>query len=134
MKNEPERSAEFEEPRGRASEPSVNTNRNGTGSRWALLSNHAHVLVCLARDPSSRLREVAFLIGITERAVQKIVHDLVEEGLLERYRDGRRNRYDLRLEQPLRHPLEAHRAVRDLVDFLNQGVPGVDDSQDKPEP
>jgi DNA-binding MarR family transcriptional regulator len=86
--------------------------------RWTFLSNHAHVLVCLARDPEVLLREVAKSIGITERAVQKIVSDLEVEGLVKRYREGRRNRYELHLERPLRHPIERHRRVSDLVKLI----------------
>lgn len=85
---------------------------------WTFLSNHAHVLVCLAADPAQRLREVAGRVGITERAVQKILSDLEAEGLVERLRDGRRNRYALRLDRPLRHPLEAHRSVRELIELV----------------
>lgn len=83
---------------------------------WTFLTNHTHVLVCLASDPDIRLRDVAQRIGITERAVQKIVADLERAGVLERHRDGRRNRYTIRLETRLRHPLEAHCQVGDLID------------------
>ena len=86
--------------------------------RWTFLSNHAHVLICLADDPHLRLREVADLIGITERAVQKILSDLEEEGLVRRFREGRRNSYELRLDRPLRHPIERHRKVGDLVELI----------------
>ena len=86
--------------------------------RWTFLSNHAHVLVCLARDPEVLLREVAQSIGITERAVQKIVTDLEVEGLIKRHREGRRNRYELHLDRPLRHPIERHRRVSDLVRLI----------------
>jgi len=85
---------------------------------WTFLSNHAHVLVSLASDPELVLREVAHRVGITERAVQKIVADLEHEGIVTRERHGRRNRYELHLDQPLRHPLEAHRSVRELVDLV----------------
>jgi len=86
--------------------------------RWTFLSNHAHVLICLARDPDIRLRDVAELIGITERAVQSILTDLEAEGLVQRYREGRRNSYKLKLNQPLRHPIEKHRRVGDLVKLI----------------
>lgn len=86
--------------------------------RWTFLSNHAHVLICLARDPDLLLREVASEIGITERAVLNIVSDLEEEGLVTRFRDGRRNYYELNLQKPLRHPIERHRTVEDLVDMV----------------
>jgi DNA-binding transcriptional ArsR family regulator len=82
---------------------------------WTFLSNHGHVLVCLARDPEARLRDVALSVGITERAVQKIVSDLEEAGVVERIRDGRRNRYRLHPERPLRHPIESHRTVGALL-------------------
>jgi hypothetical protein len=82
---------------------------------WTFLSNHGHVLVCLARNPDMRLRDVAQAVGITERAVQKIIGDLETGGVLTRGRDGRRNRYQLHVDQPLRHPLEAHRTVVALL-------------------
>lgn len=85
---------------------------------WTFLSNHAHVLVCLREEPDLRLRDLAARIGITERAVQKILGQLEEEGLVQRTREGRRNRYRLELDQPLRHPLESHCSVRELVDLI----------------
>jgi DNA-binding transcriptional ArsR family regulator len=85
---------------------------------WTFLSNHGHVLVCLARDPEARLRDVALSVGITERAVQKIVSDLEEAGVVERLREGRRNRYRLHPERPLRHPIEAHRSVGALLGMV----------------
>ncbi len=86
--------------------------------RWTFLSNHAHVLICLAQNPDMRLREVAERIGITERAVFNIIADLEQEGLLTRYREGRRNSYELSLEHPLRHPIEKHRQVGELVRLI----------------
>jgi len=88
--------------------------------QWTFLSNHAHVLVCLAADPDSRLRDVAASVGITERAVQKIVGDLVDAGVIERVRTGRRNTYRLHLSVPLRHPLEAHRTVGALLSVVHE--------------
>jgi DNA-binding transcriptional ArsR family regulator len=85
---------------------------------WTFLSNHGHVLVCLARDPEARLRDVAVAVGITERAVQKIVSDLEEGGVVERVREGRRNRYRLYLDRPMRHPIEAHRNIGELLGTL----------------
>jgi len=82
---------------------------------WTFLSNHAHVLVCLARNPDVRLREVAAGVGITERAVQGIVGDLERGGVISRRRAGRRNTYLLNLDASLRHPLEAHRSIRALL-------------------
>lgn len=82
---------------------------------WTFLSNHAHVLLVIARDPEVRLRDVADRVGITERAVQRIVADLEEGGYLTRERTGRRNRYELHPDLPLRHPIESHRAIGDLL-------------------
>jgi len=90
----------------------------GRPQGWTFLSNHAHVLVCLRRDPRARVRDVAEAVGITERAVLLILADLEAEGLVERVREGRRNRYVLHLDAPLRHPLEAHRTVRELLGLL----------------
>jgi DNA-binding MarR family transcriptional regulator len=85
---------------------------------WTFLSNHAHVLVCLALDPGARLRDVAQSVGITERAVQKIVGDLESAGVLERERSGRRNSYRLNLQAPLRHALESHQTVGVLLSLV----------------
>jgi DNA-binding Lrp family transcriptional regulator len=84
-------------------------------SSWTFLSNHAHVLLCLARDAESRLRDVAVEVGITERAVLKIVRELEDGGFLTRERMGRRNRYVIHRDVRLRHPVEAHRTVGDLI-------------------
>lgn len=90
--------------------------------RWTFLSNHAHVLVGLQADPEARVRDLAASIGITERGVQRILGDLEAEGLLVRSREGRRNVYELQLDQPLRHPLEAHRTVAQLVQLFDGGA------------
>ncbi len=87
-------------------------------SQWTYLSNHGHVLVCLARDRNARLRDVAAAVGITERAVQRIVAELEQSGVLTREREGRRNHYTLDREQPLRHSIEAASTVGDLLDAL----------------
>jgi predicted transcriptional regulator len=89
-----------------------------TARHWMFLSNHAHVLVCLAFDRTARLRDVATSVGITERAVQKIVGDLEEAGVIVRERSGRRNSYRLNLDIPLRHPLESHRTVGSLLGLV----------------
>ncbi len=88
------------------------------GRHWTFLSNHGHVLVCLALDPATRLRDVAASVGITERAVQKIVDDLEEAGIVTRERNGRRNRYRLNVNVPLRHALESHRTVGSLLGMV----------------
>lgn len=82
---------------------------------WTFLSNHTHVLVCLAADAEQTLRDVASKVGITERAVQRIVAELEAAGALTRERDGRRNRYRLDTSLALRHPLEKHRSIGDLL-------------------
>jgi len=89
--------------------------RDGRDVPWTFLTNHAHVLLCLAVHPEARMRDVASRVGITERAVQKIVSDLEEAGYLTRSRDGRRNRYELHPHLPLRHPIECHRDVSSLL-------------------
>jgi len=85
---------------------------------WTFLSNHAHVMICLAQDPAIRVRDMARRIGITERAVLKILAALVEEGLVERHRQGRRNYYELDTDMPLRHPIENHHTVGELIDLI----------------
>jgi DNA-binding MarR family transcriptional regulator len=87
---------------------------------WTFLTNHAHVLLCLAREPGARIRDVAADVGITERAVQRIVVDLEQAGYLRRRRAGRRNRYELRVDLPLRHPLEQHRLVSSLLALVRE--------------
>lgn len=83
--------------------------------RWTFLTNHAHVLVCISEDHSVRGRDIADRVGITERAVQAIIADLVAEGYLTRRRVGRRNTYEVHADQPLRHPIEAKHTATDLL-------------------
>jgi hypothetical protein len=92
---------------------------------WTFLTNHAHVLVAIARDPEARIRDLAAQVGITERAAQGIVHDLVEAGYLTRERVGRRNRYEIDASLPLRHPLEREHDVSVLLGPLGR-VPRPD--------
>ena len=87
-------------------------------SNWTFFTNHAHVMVCLSRNGDRPLREVAIDIGITERAVQRIVADLEEGGFLKRDREGRRNRYSLNLNTPLRHSLEANHTIGEVLKVL----------------
>jgi DNA-binding transcriptional ArsR family regulator len=82
---------------------------------WTFLTNHAHVLLSIAGAPDLRMRDLAARVGITERAVQRIVSELEAGGYLRRVRDGRRNRYQVRGDRPLRHPVESHRRLEDLV-------------------
>lgn len=74
---------------------------------WTFLSNHGHVLVAIARDPAARVRDVADRVGITERAVQQIISELVGQGFVVRSKNGRRNRYEIVPDAHLRHSLEA---------------------------
>lgn len=85
---------------------------------WTLFSNHGHVLVCLANDSESRLRDVAADVGITERAVQKIVRDLQTHGMISVTKHGRRNRYRIHQKKNLRHALEAHCTLGDLMKLV----------------
>lgn len=85
---------------------------------WTFLTNHAHVLLSVAADPQIRIRDLADKVGITERAVQRIIADLEEAEYLEHERDGRRNVYRVREGMPLRHPIERHRKVAVLLDIL----------------
>lgn len=85
---------------------------------WTFLTNHTHVLVVLARDPVTTVRSLALQVGITERSVQRILSDLVGAGVLTRSKEGRRNRYDVNSTFELRHPLESHKTVADLIQAL----------------
>ena len=82
---------------------------------WTFLTNHARVLICIARTPEARVRDIANEIGITERATQMIISDLEEAGYLTRTRIGRRNAYHVNPDRPFRHPAEADHAVHDLI-------------------
>ena len=85
---------------------------------WTFLSNHSHVLLCLAREPDLRIRDMARLIGITERAVQRIISELSAEGYLAVSKDGRRNHYEVRRSLPLRHPVEGGVTVGELMQLV----------------
>lgn len=85
---------------------------------WTFFTNHAHVLLCIAREPEVRMRDIAHLVGITERAVQRIVAELEEAGYIERIRHGRRNRYEVRTNLPFRHPIERHERVSSLIELV----------------
>ncbi|HEX9996877.1 MAG TPA: winged helix-turn-helix domain-containing protein [Abditibacterium sp.] len=85
---------------------------------WTFLTNHAHVLVCLSKEHHDTLREVAQCVGITERAVQRIVADLEGAHIITRTREGRRNTYKVNPDAALRHDLEAHKTVGDLMQMV----------------
>jgi len=96
-------------------------------AEWTFLTNHAHALICIARDPGIRLRDVAEHVGVTERAAQRIVSDLVEGGYLDRLREGRRNTYQVRADRPLRHPVENGHHIGEILEVLHdrKGVGGA---------
>ena len=85
---------------------------------WTFFTNHAHVLLCLAGDPDLRIRDLAALVGITERAVQRILRELASEGFLEVEKHGRRNHYTIHGDQHLRHVVEEHATVGDLITLV----------------
>lgn len=99
-------------------------------SHCQLFSNHGNVILVLADDPDARLRDVAQKVGITERAVQKIVRDLQNEGLLTVSRHGRRNRYRINTRKALRHPLDSHRTVGNLLSVMRD-IPEPDQAPDQ---
>ena len=98
----------------------VEARRERSATGWTFLSNHAHVLICIARDPDVRVRDISREVGITDRATQRILNELVEAEVLERERRGRRNHYAIRQDSPLRHPLESHHSVGDLLRALEE--------------
>ncbi|MCA9137669.1 MAG: MarR family transcriptional regulator [Planctomycetales bacterium] len=89
-----------------------------SGARWTFLTNHSHVLIVLHAEPDMVLREVATRVGITERAVQRVVQDLEEGGFIRRERVGRKNHYEVLTDLPLRHPIESHRNIGDLLKLV----------------
>lgn len=89
-------------------------------AEWTFLTNHAHSLLCIARDPGIRLRDLATQVGVTERAAQRIVNDLVEDGYLTREREGRRNSYRVRADRPLRHPVERGHRISEILEVLHE--------------
>jgi len=84
-------------------------------SSWTFLSNYAHVLVCLADNPDARLRDVAERVGITERTAFRLIGELEEAGILERAKEGRRNHYVINTDAHLRHAIEEHCTVGELL-------------------
>jgi DNA-binding IclR family transcriptional regulator len=85
---------------------------------WTFLTNHTQVLLCVAEDPEARLRDIAATVGITERAAQRIAADLVDGGVLERHRVGRRNRYRVNRDAAMRHAAQAEQRIGPLLDLL----------------
>jgi len=96
---------------------------SGIGPSWTFLTNHAQVLLAVAQNPDIRLRDVAADVGITERAAQRILTDLVEAGFVYRQRQGRRNHYRINPGGHMRHPAQEGIEIRGLLDFLQGAVP-----------
>ena len=90
---------------------------------WVFLTNHAHVLLCLARDPDIRARDIAEQVGITERAAQRILSDLLAEGYIAKTKIGRRNRYTVNRHGHLRHPVFRKLEIGPLLDILHRENP-----------
>jgi predicted transcriptional regulator len=95
---------------------------------WGFLTNYARVLLCIARDPQSRAREIADEVGITERSTQGILADLIAEGYVTRTKVGRRNHYKINPRGHLRHPVFSDLSIGPLIDVLTT------DGQPKPRP
>ena len=94
-------------------------NTNKQIESWTFFSNNAHVLVCLAHTPQPTTRQIAIQVGITERAVQRILAKLVLAGVVSVRKEGRRNRYELDLDQQLRHPLESHKTIGEFIRLID---------------
>jgi hypothetical protein len=97
-------------------DPQSKTGRTGT---WGFLTNHAHVLLCIARDPQSRARDIAEQVGVTERATQRILADLIADGYATRTKVGRRNHYKINPGGHLRHPVIRDLSIGPLLEVLN---------------
>ena len=85
---------------------------------WRFVTNHAHVLACIAADPTGRLRDIATTVGVTERTAGQIVSELEQAGYVTKTRVGRRNSYEVHGELPLRHPQHRHHTIGELIGFL----------------
>jgi hypothetical protein len=87
-------------------------------ANWTFLTNHAQVLLCIAHDPGTRLRDIAASLNITERSASSIVTDLADAGYLVRHKDGRRNRYQIQAHLPLPEPASRERTVGEVLALL----------------
>lgn len=90
-----------------------------TPTTWTFLTNHSHVLLAIWKTPGLKIREIAQLVGVTERAVLRIIHELVDEGFVTIEKSGRENRYEVTQGVPLRHPLERHHTINELLEMLS---------------
>ena len=113
-------------------EPENENNSISSGAAWTFLTNHSHVLICMVRNPVARVRDIAILVGITERAVQRIIADLEEAGVITRQRAGRRNEYEIHSERHLRHSVEAQYTVGDLLGIVAPTLAPSPQNSDEP--
>jgi len=95
------------------------TSKTTEKTSWTFLTNHSHVLLCISKNPNNILRDIATEVGITERAVQRIVQDLEDAGYLIKMKEGRNNTYKITQNLPLRHPLEAHKKISELIKLVS---------------
>lgn len=94
-------------------------NSNDNIETWTFFSNNVHVLVCLTHTPQPTTRQIATQVGITERSVQRILAKLIRAGIVTVKKEGRRNRYELNLDQRLRHPLESHKTIGEFINLID---------------
>ena len=94
------------------------SNSEDNNKTWRFLSNHTQVLLCLRRDPNARFRDIGQSVGITERAAQRIVADLIESGYVESKRSGRRNHYTINTNIAMRHPAQHGHEIGELLELL----------------
>jgi hypothetical protein len=87
-------------------------------ANWTFLTNHAQVLLCIAHDPGTRLRDIAASLNITERSAFSIINDLADAGYVVRQKDGRRNRYQIQAHLPLPEPASRERTVGEVLALL----------------
>lgn len=90
-----------------------------SGNQWTFLTNHFHILVSLSREPYSRIRDLSDEVGITQRAVQRILAELVEDKVIKVKKEGRRNLYSINTKKRLRHPLESKHTIGELLAILS---------------
>jgi IclR helix-turn-helix domain len=92
---------------------------------WSFLTRHARVLICIAHDPGVRLRDIATIVGITERSAYGIVNDLTSAGYVLKGKDGRRNRYEIQAHLPLRDTIGRERTIGDVLEIFVDGAAAV---------
>ena len=94
-------------------------NSNNDTENWTFFSNNAHVLVCLSHTPQPTARQIATQVGVTERAVHRILAKLTKAGIVSVGKEGRRNLYELNLDRRLRHPLESHKTIGEFIKLID---------------